>query len=58
MFGDRKMLPMVAEAKEQIELFRGSPANAEYIKDARKWFALWKKESRDRTGIEVWDRRR
>ena len=56
MFGDKKVLPMVAECKELIELFRGSPANAEYLEDARKGLALWKKESRDRTGIEVWDR--
>ena len=56
MFGDRKVLPMVAESKELIELYRGSPAEAEYLEDARKWLALWKKESRDRIGIDVWDR--
>jgi hypothetical protein len=55
MFGDKKVLPMVAECKELIELFRGSPANAEYLEDARKGLALWKKESRDRTGIDVWE---
>ena len=54
MFGDRKVLPMVAEAKELIESFRDSPANVEYLEEARKSLALWKKESRDRTGIEVW----
>ena len=54
MFGDRKMLPMVAEAKEQIESLQRSALDAEYLEDARKWLALWKKESRDRTGIEVW----
>jgi hypothetical protein len=54
MFGDRKLLPMVAEAKEQIDLLRGSTLDAEYLADARKLLALWKKESRDRTGIDVW----
>ena len=55
MFGDRKVLPMVAEAKEQIALLRRSTMDAEYLEDARKWLALWKKESRDRTGIDVWE---
>jgi hypothetical protein len=54
MFGDRKELPMVAEAQEQIELLRHSPANAEYLEYARQLVALWKDESRDRTGIDVW----
>jgi hypothetical protein len=56
MFGDRKVLPMVAEAKDVIESLRHSPLDREYLEDARKWLALWKKESRDRTGIDVWDR--
>ena len=58
MFGDRKVLPMVAEAKEQIEFLRNSLADAEYLEEARKWLALWKKESRDRTGIDVWESQR
>jgi len=53
MFGDRKVLPMVAEAKEQIDVLRGSQIDVEYLEDARKWLALWKEESRDRTGIDV-----
>jgi hypothetical protein len=53
MFGDRKVLPMVAEAKEHVEVMQRSPANAEYLQDAPKWLALWRKESRDRTGIDV-----
>jgi hypothetical protein len=55
MFGDRKVLPMVAECKENIDILRRSKTDAEYLKDARKGLALWKKESRDRTGIEVWE---
>jgi hypothetical protein len=54
MFGDRKVLPMVAEAKEMIEVLRNSSLDAEYLEDAKKSLALWKKESRDRTGIDVW----
>jgi hypothetical protein len=53
MFGDRKVLPMVAEAKEHIDLLRRSSMDAEYLEDARNLLALWKKESRDRTGIDV-----
>jgi hypothetical protein len=45
----------VAEAKEQIELLQCSPLDAEYLEDARESLALWKNESRDRTGIEVWE---
>jgi hypothetical protein len=56
MFGDRKVLPMVAEGQDLIEALRHSPLNREYLEDATKWLALWKKESRDRTGIDVWER--
>lgn len=58
MFGDRKVLPMVAEAKEQIEFMQRSPENAKYLENAKKLLALWKKESRDRTGIDVWEHQR
>jgi hypothetical protein len=54
MFEDRKVLPMVAEAKEYLELAQRLQ-NAEQIEDAKKCLALWKKESRDRTGIDVWE---
>ena len=53
MFGDRKVLPMVAEAKEQFDSFRCSPLDTEYAENARKQLAVWKKESGDRTGIDV-----
>ena len=53
MFGDRKVLPMVAEAKEQIEAMQKSPGGREFLDNAKKSLALWKKESRDRTGIHV-----
>jgi hypothetical protein len=55
MFGDRKVLPMVAEAKELIGTMQRSPLDAEYLEDARKWLALWKVASRNRTGIDVWE---
>jgi hypothetical protein len=54
MFEDRKVLPMVAEAKEYLELAQRLQ-NAEQIEDAKKCLALWKKESCDRTGIDVWE---
>jgi len=50
---DRKVLPMVAEAKEQIDVLRDSPSDAEYLENATTLLALWRKESRDRTGITV-----
>ena len=55
MFGDRKVLPMVAEAKETIEILLKSPLEAEYLEEMRKSLALWKRESPDRTGIDVWE---
>ncbi len=53
MFGDRKVLPMMAEAKDLIEVLQGSRIEAECLADAKTWLDLWKRESRDRTGIEV-----
>ncbi len=58
MFGDRKLLPMVAEAKEQIHILRHSPADAEYLENVSQLLALWQKESCDRTGIDVWEHER
>ncbi len=55
MFGDRKVLPMVAETKELIDVLRHSSLDAEYLENAREFLALWKEESRDRTGIDVYD---
>ena len=56
MFGDRKALPLVADAKEMIDILRHSDLDMEYLENARKLLALWKKESRDRKGIKVWER--
>lgn len=56
MFGDRKVLPLVAEAKEHIDIMRHSAMDAEHLENAREMLALWKRESRDRTGIDVWKR--
>lgn len=53
MFGDRKVVPMVAEAEEMIAAMEHSPQNAKYLDNAKKLLALWKTESRDRTGIDV-----
>ena len=39
-------------------VLRHSPMDAEYLENARKLLALWKKESRDRTGIDVWEHAR
>jgi hypothetical protein len=55
MFGDRKVLPMAAEAKECIDVYWRSTMDSEYLEDAKTLLALWRKESRDRTGIEVWE---
>jgi hypothetical protein len=54
MFGDRKVLPLVADAKEMVDSLRRSDLDMEYLENARKLLALWKKESRDRSGIDVW----
>jgi hypothetical protein len=54
MFGDRRLLPMVTDAREEIELLQRSTMDAEYLDNAKTLLAFWKKESRDRTGIEVW----
>lgn len=48
----------MAEAKEMIESMQRLPNNAEFLKNAKKSLALWKKESRDRTGIDVWEHER
>jgi hypothetical protein len=53
MFGDRKVLPMVAGTKELIDVLRHSLLDAEYLENARKFLAMWKEESHDRTGIDV-----
>ena len=53
MFGDRKVLPMVADTKQQLESMRRSTIGADFIEAAEKRLAMWKKESRDRTGIHV-----
>jgi hypothetical protein len=53
MFGDRKVLPMVADTKQQLESMQRSTIGADFIEAAEKRLALWKKESRDRTGIHV-----
>jgi hypothetical protein len=58
MFGDRKVLPLVADGKEMIDILRHSDLDMEYLANARKLLALWKNESRDRTGIDVWVRER
>ena len=55
MFGDRKVLPMVADTREQIQSMQKSPLGAEFVDVAKKQLALWKRESRDRTGIDVWE---
>jgi hypothetical protein len=49
------VLPLVAEAKELIESLRHSTMDAEYLEDAKKLLALWKEESRDRKGIDLWE---
>jgi hypothetical protein len=55
MFGDRKVLPMVADTREQIEIMRNSPNGAQFLDAAQEQLALWKKESRDRAGIHVFE---
>jgi hypothetical protein len=55
MFGDRKVLPMVADTKEQIEIMRNSPNGAQFLDAAQEQLGLWKKESRDRAGIHVFE---
>ena len=51
MFGDRKVLPMVADTGKQIEAMQKSPVGREFLDAAQKQLALWQKESGDRTGI-------
>ena len=53
MFGDRKVLPMVADTRKQIQSMQKSPLGREFVDAAQKQLALWKKESGDRTGIDV-----
>ena len=53
MFGDRKVLPMVADTKMQIQDMQKSVVGAQFVDAAQKQLALWKKESSDRTGIDV-----
>ena len=53
MFGDRKALPMVADTKKQIRDMQKSVVGAQFVDAAQKQLALWKKESSDRTGIDV-----
>lgn len=55
MFDDRKILPMIADAKEQIGSIQTSSMPADYLAAAKERLALWKRESRNRTGIEVWN---
>lgn len=55
MFGDRKVLPMVADTKQQLESMRRSTIGADFIEAAENRLALWKKESKDRTGIHVFE---
>jgi len=55
MFGGRKTLPMVADTEEQIRSMQEASAPAEHLEAAKQRLALWKKESRSRTGIEVWN---
>jgi hypothetical protein len=53
MFEDRKVLPMVADTRKEIRSMRKSSLGAEFVDAAQKRLALWKKESGDRTGIDV-----
>ena len=53
MFDDRKQLPMVADTRKQIQTMQKSPLGREWVDDAQQRLALWKMESGDRTGIDV-----
>ena len=53
MFGDLKRLPMVADTRKQIQAMQKSPLGRELLDAAQERLALWKKESGDRTGIDV-----
>jgi hypothetical protein len=55
MFGDRKVLPMVADTKKQILSMQRSPLGTEFVDSAKEQLALWEKESSDRRGIDVWE---
>jgi hypothetical protein len=53
MFGDRKVLPMVADTKVQIQAMQKSSLGSKFLDAAQERLALWKRESSDRTGIHV-----
>lgn len=53
MFGDRKVLPMVADTRKQIRSMQKSNLGRDFVAAAKMQLALWKKESGDRTGIDV-----
>jgi hypothetical protein len=53
MFGDRKRLPMLADTRKEILSMQKSPLGREFVDAAQQRLALWKKESGDRTGIDV-----
>ena len=53
MFGDRKVLPMVADTRRQIQSMQKSPLGREFVDAAQQRLAVWKRESGDRTGIDV-----
>jgi hypothetical protein len=55
MFGDRKVLPMVADTKNQIVAMQRSAGGREFVDAAQQQLALWKRESSDRTGIHVFE---